>query len=136
MRFDTKIAIVVRSDLATWQKLNLVAFLASGVAGGREGLIGEPYEDASGNRYLPMFGQPVLVFGADADELRAVLTRATSRGLGLAVFTDELFSTGNDEANRAAVKAVEAEKLALAGLAVHGPRNAVDKATKGLALHP
>ena len=28
MRFDTKIAIAVREDLATWQKLNVTAFLA------------------------------------------------------------------------------------------------------------
>ena len=32
MRFDTKIAIAVRSDLAVWQKLNVTAFLASGIA--------------------------------------------------------------------------------------------------------
>ena len=31
--FDTKISIVVREDLATWQKLNVVAFLMSGVVG-------------------------------------------------------------------------------------------------------
>ena len=31
--FDTKISIVVREDLATWQKLNVVAFLTSGVVG-------------------------------------------------------------------------------------------------------
>lgn len=32
MKFDTKIAIVVRADLPTWQKLNMTAFLASGIA--------------------------------------------------------------------------------------------------------
>ena len=32
MRFDTKIAVVVLADLPTWQKLNVVAFIASGVA--------------------------------------------------------------------------------------------------------
>jgi hypothetical protein len=35
--FDTKIAIVVREDLATWQKLNVTAFLTSGVVGAAEG---------------------------------------------------------------------------------------------------
>src|SRR6266700_670145 len=62
MRFDTKIAIVVRGDLPVWQKLNVTAFLASGVAGGIPGLVGKPYEDASGNGYLEMFRQPVLVY--------------------------------------------------------------------------
>jgi hypothetical protein len=33
------------------------------------------------------------------------------------------------------VRAVPAEGLHLAGVAVYGPRNAVDKVVKGLALH-
>jgi hypothetical protein len=136
MRFDTKIAIVVRTDLPMWQRLNMTAFLASAVAGGRADVMGEPYEDGSGNRYLPMFRQPVLVFAADGGGLRAAWERARTRPVGLAVFTDELFTTGHDDDNRAAVRAVPAEKLTLAGLAVHGPRNDVDKVVKGLSLHP
>lgn len=38
--FDTKIALVVREDLATWQKLNVTAFLTSGIVGANEGLLG------------------------------------------------------------------------------------------------
>ncbi len=53
MQFDTKIAVVVREDLQTWQKLNITAFTVSGIAGTVEGIIGEPYEDGSGNQYLP-----------------------------------------------------------------------------------
>ena len=30
MTFDTMIAYIVRDDLATWQRLNVVAFLATG----------------------------------------------------------------------------------------------------------
>jgi hypothetical protein len=41
--FDTKIAIVVREDLVTWQKLNVTVFLTSGIIGANEGLLGEPY---------------------------------------------------------------------------------------------
>jgi hypothetical protein len=47
-----------------------------------------------------------------------------------------MFKTGHDEANRAAVSAVAADDLPLVGLAVYGPRNAVDKVMKGLPLHP
>ena len=133
MRFDTKIAVAVRRDLAVWQKLNVTAFLASGIAAGVPELIGKPYEDADGNSYLPLLGQPVLVF--TGDDLHAAFTRATSRGLPVAVYTDDMFSTGNDEDNRAVVRDVPAAELHLAGFAVHGPRNAVDKICKGLALH-
>jgi hypothetical protein len=134
-RFETKIAVLLRDDLATWQRLNVTAFLVSGIAGTAPELLGEPYEDADGTRYLPMFGQPVLVFAGDSDVLTAAHRRALERGMLMSVFTEELFDTGNDVDNRAAVRAVGRDKLNLAGLAVHGPRNAVDKVLKGAALH-
>ncbi|MFC6343358.1 DUF2000 family protein, partial [Nocardioides hankookensis] len=46
------------------------------------------------------------------------------------------FRTGNDDDNRAAVAAVAGADLDLVGLAVHAPRNAVDKIVKGARLHP
>ena len=42
MEFDTKIKIVLRNDLMMWQKLNVTAFLMSGI-GGTQNIIGEPY---------------------------------------------------------------------------------------------
>jgi hypothetical protein len=135
MRFDNKIAVVVRDDLPTWQKLNMTAFLASGIAAGRPATIGEPYRDGAGRDYASMFGQPVLVLTGGADVVRAAFDAACARGLWLAVFTDELFATGHDAANRAAVAAVPTEALRLAGFAVEGPKNQVDRALKGLRLH-
>ena len=135
MRFDTKIAIAVRADLATWQKLNVTAFLASGVPSGVEGLAGKPYEDGSGHRYLEMFRQPVLVYAADGPGLGLVRERAVARQMPVAIYTEDMCATGHDEANRDVVRAVAAGDLRLAGVAVYGPRNAVDKVCKGLALH-
>jgi hypothetical protein len=76
------------------------------------------------------------VFAASAEQLDLVRRRCAERELTVAIFTDELFSTDNDLANRAAVRAVASDKLALAGLAIHDRRNTVDKVLKGLALHP
>ena len=65
--FDTKVAVVVRDDLATWQRLNVTAFLMSGiVADAGTTVIGEPYRDADAREYLPLLVQPVLVFIAKA----------------------------------------------------------------------
>lgn len=133
-RFDTKIAVVLREDLATWQRLNVTAFLASGIAADGE-LLGEPYADAEGTAYQPMFGQPVLVFEADRALITKAHAKAVERGFRLAVFTEELFTTGHDDANRAAVRAVPRDKLALVGIAMHGPKNAVDKMLKGAWMH-
>ncbi|MCW2876364.1 MAG: hypothetical protein JWQ95_464, partial [Sphaerisporangium sp.] len=132
MRFDTKIGIVVREDLAVWQKLNVTAFLASAVAGGADEVIGQPYADGSGNAYLAMFRQPVLIYSADAEGLTRIHARALSRELPMAVYIEEMFKTGHDDDNRAAVLAVPADDLPLVGLAVYGPRNAIDKTLKGL----
>jgi hypothetical protein len=136
MRFDTKIAIVVRADLAAWQKLNVTAFLASAVAGGRPEVIGERYQDAAGADYLPMFRQPVLIYGASTEELAGTHRRALDRQLDVAVYIEEMFKTGHDADNRAAVLAADATQLPLVGLAVYGPKNAIDKVFKGLQLHP
>ena len=135
MRFDTKIAVVVLADLPTWQKLNVVAFTCSGVAVSSPGVTGEPYEDASGNAYLPMFRQPVLVFQADPGQMAEAFARTLAAGLTPAIYTRELFGTGHDEANRAAVRAHAREDLELVGFALRGERGVVDKAMKGLKLH-
>ena len=136
MQFDTKIAVVLRDDLAVWQKTNVTAFLVSGIAGTVAGIVGPPYRDASGNEYLPMFVQPVLVYEADSAALRRAYGRAMERGVTPAVYTQELFATNHDEANRAAVAAVPAEELDLVGIAFRAERKVVDKVVDRLSLHP
>ncbi|GIH25030.1 hypothetical protein Aph01nite_33400 [Acrocarpospora phusangensis] len=136
VRFDTKIAVLLRDDLLVWQRLNVTAFLVGGVGAAVPEVIGEPYRDADGGTYLPMFRQPVLVFEASKEQLSAAHGRAMSRELPMSIFTSDLFGTGHDAANRAAVRAVGTAALDLVGIAVHGPRNAVDRVTKGARMHP
>nr|WP_225824631.1 DUF2000 domain-containing protein [Streptomyces sp. TML10] len=136
IRFDTKIAVLLREDLEPWQRLNVTAFLVSGLAATVPEVIGEPYEDGDGVSYLPMFRQPVLVFEGGKEMLTQAHGRALSRALPRAVFTSDLFATGNDRDNRAAVRAVPTAGLDLVGLAVYGPRNGVDKVLKGARMHP
>jgi hypothetical protein len=136
MQFDTKLAVVLRDDLAVWQRTNVAAFLVSGIAGTEPGVVGEPYRDASGNEYLPMFVQPVLVYEAGAAALRRAYERAMTRDVKLAVYTNELFETGHDEANRAAVAAVPEDELDLVGIAFRAERKVVDKVVDRLRLHP
>ena len=99
-------------------------------------MIGERYQDGSGNYYLPMFRQPVLVYAAGADALAVAHGRALARELDIAVYIEDMFKTGHDADNRAAVRAVAVQEMPLVGLAVYGPKNAVDKIFKGLSLHP
>ena len=64
-----------------------------------------------------------------------MLQRAQQRGVRPHLYTKELFVTGNDVDNRAAVAAVTTDALDLVGLGLHAERKEIDKITKGLKLH-
>lgn len=134
MEQETRIAIVLREDLKVWQKLNVTAFTIGGIAGIPE-MLGKPYEDKDGKKYLPMIRQPILVFSAPSEKMRRTYERALAQGVSFSIYTEELFVTSNDEDNRAAVRRVGSDDLNLVGLAMFGDRKAVDKVVKGLKLH-
>jgi hypothetical protein len=128
-----KIAIVLCDDLEVWQKLNVAAFTISGVAS-QSGAVGELYRDFDGNTYLPMFKEPVLVFGTTAENVQRTVERARSRGILFSIFTEELFQTFDDAANRAAVAAASPDALRVVGLAFRADKKTADKILKGLKL--
>jgi hypothetical protein len=115
--------------------MNVAAFLASGIAASYPESIGDPYEDASGNKYLRLIGQPMLIYGGDRAALARVLDRALARGVQPAVYSEDMFSTTHDVANRDAVRSVEREQLNLVGLAFRAERKVVDKIVDKLKFH-
>ena len=135
MQFDTKIAVVVRTDLEPWQKLNVAAFLSGGIAAAFPACIGAPYEDGSGTTYLSLIGQPILIYGANRAALTRALERALARNVTPAVYTEDMFKTTHDEANRAVVKAVARADLNLVGIAMRAERKLIDKIVDGLKFH-
>jgi hypothetical protein len=136
MQFDTKIAVVIRIDLEPWQKLNVAAFLTSGIAAAFPQCIGEPYADGSGTPYLALIGQPILIYGApDRAALSRALERALARSVKPAVYTEDMFKTTHDAANREAVRAVVRAELNLVGLAMRAERKVIDKILDGLKFH-
>jgi hypothetical protein len=135
MQFDTKIAVVIRTDLEVWQKLNVASFLVGGIAAAFPECVGEPYQDGSGTPYLALIGQPILIYGADLKALTRALERALARDVRPAVYTEDMFRTAHDAANRAAVRAVIRADLNLVGLAMRAERRVVDKIVDGLKFH-
>lgn len=135
MQFDTKIALVIRSDIEGWQKLNVAAFLASGIAAAFPISVGEPYEDGSGTPYLSLIGQPILIYGGDGAQLARALDRALTRDVKPAIYTEDMFKTTHDAANREAVRAVTRPDLNLVGLGFRADRKVVDKILDGLKFH-
>jgi len=135
MVFDTKVAILVLDDLAVWQKLNVTAFLATGIAAAAPEAMGEPYEDAAGRLHARLLGQPMLVFAARPANLARAWRVGIEKGLTRAVYVRAMFATGHDAANREVFKAESADAPDLVGLALRGLKKDVDKATKGCGLH-
>lgn len=133
--FDTKVAILVLDDLAVWQKLNVTAFLATGIAAAAPEAMGEPYKDGAGRQHASLLGQPMLIFAADPEVLQRAFRQAIDRNLTRAVYVRAMFSTGHDAANREAFRAEPPDAPDLVGLALRGLKKDVDKATKGAVLH-
>jgi hypothetical protein len=132
--FDTKFAIVLRDDLAVWQKLNVTAFLTSGIAAQFPEIIGDPYRDRAGNIYNPLSIQPVIVLTADGSMLNAIHRRALERGVTTSAYIEEMFSTGHDAANRAVFAEFAPDYAKVAGIAVRAEKKLVDKITKGARM--
>ena len=106
------------------------------IAGSTPQLVGEAYVDGSGNRYLPMLRQPILIYAADGAGVRRAYERAMAREVEqLSIFTRELFSTPHDTANRAAVAAVPTGELDLVAIALRADRKIVDKVLDKLRPH-
>jgi hypothetical protein len=122
--FDTKVAVLVHEDLAVWQKLNVTAFLATGIAGAVPEAMGKPYEDAAGRFHGRLLGQPILIFAASTEVLQRAWQQSLQRNLT------------RSAANRAVFRSEPADTPDLVGLALHGPKKEIDKATKGARLHP
>jgi hypothetical protein len=135
MDFDTKIAIILREDLAAWQKLNVTSFLTSGILGENPSLIGLEYRDAAGNTYSPLLIQPVIVLSCDQEKLQTIHRRGMEREVRFCLYIEDMFSTGHDEANRATVAAMKPDNLPIVGLALREERKIVDKITKGAKMH-
>lgn len=133
--FDTKIVVVLREDLASWQKLNVTAFLTSGIVTQAPAVIGEPYRDAAGNVYNPLSVQPIVVLSADQQTLRMIHGRSLDRGVTSSLYIEEMFATGHDAANRAVFAEFAPDTAKVVGIALRTDKKIADKITKGARLH-
>ena len=134
--FETKIAIIVREDLLSWQKLNVTAFLSGGLVGQNPDLVGERYQDGSGHSYSSLIIQPIIVLTTDANGMAKIHNRALGRMVDMGIYVEEMFATGHDAANRATIQDCATEDLKLVGIALRADKKVVDKITKGAKMHP
>lgn len=134
--YNNKIALVIKNDLAGWQKLNVAAFLAGSVAIQFPDTHGKEFINASGSVYLPFIKHPILIYKADTDaEIKRAFNRAKERGLATGIYTEPLFATKNEEQNHLEIAKATDDNQALVGIAVYGEAKKVAKALEGLKFH-
>lgn len=134
--YSNKIALVIKNDLAGWQKLNVAAFLAGAVAIQFPDTHGKEFVNASGSVYLPFMKHPILIYKADTDaEIKRASNRAKERGLAIGIYTEPLFATKNEEENHVEIAKATDDNQALVGIAVYGEAKKVAKALEGLKFH-
>jgi hypothetical protein len=100
MTFDTKIAYIVRDDLATWQRLNVVAFLATGIASAAPRSSASPISMHWAGNMAICLASPCLIFEGGLEKLQVVHRKALEREVTIIPYIHAMFATGYDEANR------------------------------------
>ncbi len=135
--YDNKIALIIKSDLQSWQKLNVASFLASSIAIRFPDTHGKEFINASGSAYLPFIKHPILIYKADSNaEMKRAFIRAKERELYIGIYTEPLFATKNEGENHIEIARITDENQVLAGISLYGENKKVNKAVDGLKFHP
>jgi len=137
MKYENKIAIIIKNDLKDWQKLNVVSFLASSIAIQFPETHGKPFVNKSDSVYLPFLKQPVPIYMAETnDEIMRAFNRAKDRELAIGIYTEVLFATRSEEENHIEIAKYNDSDQPLVGIVVYGENKKVNKALNGLKFHP
>jgi len=131
-----KVSLVLSDDLKTWQRINVAAFLVSGIVGAHRELIGQPYVDHLGNTYNALLIEPIAILVADRQTLCEIHMRAVNQRLRVSLFVEGMFDTMDDESNRRAMKQASLSQGTIVGVGLNGDKKTVDKITKDARLHP
>jgi hypothetical protein len=134
-RPDTKIVMVVRTDLPPEIAVNAAAVLGLSLGGRLPQLIGEDGRDASGGLHAGLNTNPVPVVTASSEEMAELSAKAGAR--------DDIIAVGFTEVARRArdygaylddLGVTPADEVEYVGLALFGPRNKITSLTKRLPL--
>ena len=136
MIYENRIAMVIRDDLQSWQKMNVAAFLASSVAIKFPESHGREFVTASESAFLPFIKMPMLIYKANsANEINRAFQRARDRDLNIGIYTSALFATRSEEENLIEIKKLKDEEHDLVGIVMYGESKKVGKALSGLKFH-
>jgi hypothetical protein len=133
---SVKTAILLLDRLPSWKKLNVTAFLATGIGDSSPDAMGARYRDGIGREYTRLFEEPIVVFAGSLDTLQKALSVGHEKALVRSACIEAMFQQSDGDSGRKVFQADEPDSLNLVGVALRGPRKHIDVATKYASLHP
>jgi hypothetical protein len=124
--------VVVNQELAPGLAANAAAVMAVTLGAKLPALVGEDFEDATGERHAGLITTGLPVLRAPAGELPALRHRAVEAEVGVVGFPASGQTTTDYQAFRAMVAQTEAPDYL--GLALYGPQRTLRRLTGSLPL--
>jgi len=121
-----KLVLVIDSGLEIGLAANTASVLTLSVGAKHPELIGDNLVDGSGQRHIGITTIPIPVLSADTPNLTALVQKLDDRDIELVSFSKiaQSIHTYEDYAN--ALKSTPGEDIEYSGIALYGPKKAVD----------
>ncbi|GAA1599159.1 hypothetical protein GCM10009789_61540 [Kribbella sancticallisti] len=131
-----KMVVVLDPNVPVGVALNAAALLGVGLGSQLPDLIGEGTPDGSGGLHPGICVHPIPILKADAARLRELRAAAASRdGIEVHDINQVARTSRTYEQYLATMSGTKEEDLEYVGLAIYGPRTAVNSLTGALALY-
>jgi hypothetical protein len=131
-----KMVVVIAAEAPVGIALNTAALLGVALGHHHDDVVGPDAEDGSGGLHAGMSAHPIPILRAPADRLRELRDQAAAReGIIVHDMNQVAQRSRTYDQFMAALSGTKAEDLEYTGLAIYGPRPAVDSLTGALALY-
>ncbi|KOX15893.1 hypothetical protein ADL05_13695 [Nocardiopsis sp. NRRL B-16309] len=130
----TKVVVVLREDLEAPLAANAGAVLGLALGGRLEDSVAADGKDAGGGVHAGLNPHPVPTLAASGAALRALKAEADARGVTVVGFNEVARRSRDYASYLDALARTEPEAVEYVGLALFGPRGAVNKITRRLPL--
>lgn len=134
--FTRKISILVDTQNEKWQSVNTVAHISAYLGNKMEAPFdtGDSFATADGLSYPRNSQFPIIVLGANQEQLRALIPTVRGSGLQYLAFTREMIETTDDAEIESILAKKKADEVEIFGIGVFGTKEEVNALTKGFGL--
>jgi hypothetical protein len=132
---DIKCVLVIDDTLPLGLIANAAAFLALTLGQRIDNVLGPDVLDSAGNLHPGICTLPIPILRGPAERIKAIYTAALEHHELVAVgFSNAAHTTLTYADYQAKIAAMPAEELAFLGVALYGPKRAINRLTGALAL--